>query len=61
MAVGALATWVVMNPADRTLFYRRRFEVTRRRLSSKSEYEAVRALFGAAAKSDAESVVLVHP
>jgi hypothetical protein len=60
MAVGALATWVVMNPADRTLFYRRRFEVTRRRLSSKSEYEAVRALFGAAAKNDAESVVLVH-
>jgi hypothetical protein len=52
---------VVMNPADRTLFYRRRFEVTRRRLSSKSEYEAVRALFGAAAKSDGESVVLVHP
>jgi hypothetical protein len=61
LAAGALATWVVMNPADRTLFYRRRFEVTRRRLSSKSEYEAVRALFGAAAKSDGESVVLVHP
>jgi len=57
---GGLATGVVVNAADRTLFYRRRFDVTRRRLSSKPEYEAVRALFGAAAKSDAESVVLVH-
>ncbi len=58
---GGLATGVVLNAADRTLFYRRRLDVTRRRLSSKPEYEAVRALFGAAARSDAESVVLVHP
>lgn len=57
---GGLATGVVVNAEERTLFYRRRFDLTRRRLSSKPEYEAVRALFGAAAKGDAENVVLVR-
>jgi hypothetical protein len=57
---GALSTGLVVNEPERTLVYRRRFDITRRKLSSKEEYEAVRALFGEAAKNDAQALTLVR-
>jgi hypothetical protein len=56
---GALSAGVVVNEPERTLVYRRRFDVTRRKLGSKDEYEAVRALFGEAARNDAQALTLV--
>jgi hypothetical protein len=57
---GALSTALVLNEPGRTLVYWRRFDLTRRRLGSKEEYEAVRGLFGEAAKSDAQKLTLVR-
>ncbi len=57
---GALSTALVLNEPGRTLVYWRRFDLTRRRLGSKEEYEAVRGLFGEAAKNDAQKLTLVR-
>jgi hypothetical protein len=59
-AGGSLAVEVAARPEERTLVYHRRFDLSRRRLLPGKEYAALRALFGAAAKSDAETVVLVR-
>lgn len=57
---GALSTGLVVNEPERTLVYRRRMDITRRTLGSKDEYDAVRDLFGEAAKSDAQALTLVR-
>jgi hypothetical protein len=57
---GELSTALEVDDGQHTLVYRRRFDITRRKLSSKEEYEAVRGLFGEAAKSDAQSLTLVR-
>jgi hypothetical protein len=57
---GALATGLEVNEPERALIYRRRMDITRRRLGSKEEYEAVRDLFGEAAKNDALALTLVR-
>jgi transglutaminase-like putative cysteine protease len=57
---GALSAGLVVNEPEHTLVYRRRFDITRRRLGSKEEYEAVRDLFGEAAKNDALVLTLVR-
>jgi len=57
---GALSTAQVVDAEKRTLVYRRRFDITRRRLNTKDEYEAVRGLFGEAAKNDAQKLTLVR-
>jgi hypothetical protein len=57
---GELSTALELDDAQHTLVYRRRFDITRRKLSSKEEYEAVRGLFGEAAKNDAQALTLVR-
>jgi hypothetical protein len=57
---GALSSTLVLDAERRTLVYRRRFDITRRRLASKAEYEAVRGLFGETAKNDAQKLTLVR-
>ena len=57
---GALSTGLVVNEPEHTLVYRRRMDLTRQRLGSKEEYEAVRDLFGEAAKNDAQALTLVR-
>jgi hypothetical protein len=46
--------------AERTLVYRRRFELRRRKVGSTQDYEAVRALYAAVEKSDAQPLALVR-
>ncbi|MFL6258926.1 MAG: DUF3857 domain-containing protein [Thermoanaerobaculia bacterium] len=57
---GALSSSMVLDAGKRMLVYRRRFDITRRRLGSKPEYEAVRGLFGAVEKNDAQKLTLVR-
>jgi Domain of Unknown Function with PDB structure (DUF3857)/Transglutaminase-like superfamily len=57
---GVFLVRVEENPAERSLVYKRRFEIRRRHLTSTNDYEAVRSLYAAAEKSDAESLVLVR-
>ena len=58
--VGALVVELDAKDAERTLVYRRHFEMRPRTLSSKQDYEAVRALYAAAEKSDAQMLALVR-
>jgi hypothetical protein len=57
---GGLSLDVDSKPAERTLVYKRRLDVTRRRLDTSAEYEAVRSLFADVEKNDAQKLVLVH-
>jgi hypothetical protein len=57
---GALSTALEADAGKRTLVYRRRLDITQRRLRSKEEYEAVRGLFGEAAKNDGQKLTLVR-
>jgi hypothetical protein len=59
-AVGALVVDVVEKEAERTLVYRRRIELRRRRLDGARDYDAVRGLFAAVEKSDAQILALVR-
>lgn len=58
--VGTFVVELEENAAERTLVYRRRFDLRNRRLKNAQEYEAVRALYAAVEKSDAQSVALVR-
>ena len=57
-AVGGLTTTVEVKPAERSLIYTRRVDVTRRALETSQQYEAIRSLFGDVEKSDAQALVL---
>ena len=59
-AVGALVTTVEVKPAERSLVYPRRFDLTHRALETSQQYEAVRSLFGDVEKSDAQALVLAR-
>jgi len=56
---GELTTSVDLNAGEHTLVYRRRLDITRRQLSP-GEYQAVRGLFGEAAKNDGQKLTLVR-
>jgi transglutaminase-like putative cysteine protease len=58
--VGALAVSVELKPSERSLVYRRRFDIARRLLRSPQEYDQAQLLFGEAAKSDAQKLLLVR-
>ena len=51
---------VEVEEAEGSLVYRRRFDLRSRKLGSNQEYEAVRALYAAVEKSDAQSLSLVR-
>jgi hypothetical protein len=57
---GALSSTLALDAERRTLVYRRRFDLTHRRLSSRADYDAVRNLFGEVAKNDAQKLTLVR-
>jgi hypothetical protein len=59
-AVGALIVNVEEKDTERSLVYRRRVELRRRRLESARDYDAVRGLFAAVEKSDAQILALVR-
>lgn len=56
---GAFVVEVEEKEAEHSLVYRRRFDLHRRLLGSPQEYEAVRALYAAVEKSDAQPLALV--
>lgn len=56
----AFVVEVEEDPAGRTLVYRRRFDVRTSRLGSKQDYEAIRALYAAVERSDAQPLALVR-
>jgi hypothetical protein len=58
--VGVLAASVELKDDDRSLVYRRRFDLVRRVLRSPREYERAQLLFAEAEKSDAQPLVLVR-
>jgi hypothetical protein len=57
---GAFLVEVEAKDAERTLVYRRRFDMHRRNVGSTQDYEAVRALYLAVEKSDAQPLALVR-
>jgi transglutaminase-like putative cysteine protease len=57
---GSFVVEVEEKEADRSLVYRRRFDLRSRKLGSSKEYEAVRALYAAVEKSDAQPLALVR-
>lgn len=59
-ALGGLTVSVDADEAGRTLVYRRRLDIQQKQLASTQQYEAVRALYTAAEKSDAQTLSLVH-
>lgn len=58
--LGAIVVDVETREAERSLVYRRRFEMRRRKLGNTHDYEAVRSLYAAAEKSDAQPLALVR-
>ncbi|HEX3525628.1 MAG TPA: DUF3857 domain-containing protein [Thermoanaerobaculia bacterium] len=58
--VGALTVSLDAEAAGRTLTYHRRLEIRRKELGTVPEIEAVRSLFAAAEKSDAQALSLVR-
>lgn len=59
-AVGALSVEAELREEERSLVYRRRFDITRRVLASPQVYEAVRSLFAEVERSDAQALLLVR-
>src|SRR6185436_6652798 len=59
-SAGAFVVEVDEKDAERTLVYRRRFDLRSKKLGSAQEYEAVRALYAAVEKSDAQPLALVR-
>ena len=58
--VGVFSVEVDAKDAERTLVYRRRLEMRSRQLGTAQDYEAARALYAAAEKSDAQALLLVR-
>ena len=56
--VGALAVSLDTDPGGRALVYRRRLDIKRRQLETVNDLDAVRSLFAAAEKSDAQILAL---
>ena len=57
---GAFVVEVEEKEPEHSLVYRRRLDLRSRKLASSKEYEAVRALYAAVEKSDAQSLALVR-
>ncbi|HBL25985.1 MAG TPA: hypothetical protein DD490_04030, partial [Acidobacteria bacterium] len=57
---GAFVLEVEEKTAERTLVVRRRFELHARRIARTQDFEAVRSLFAAVEKSDAQTLALVR-
>jgi hypothetical protein len=57
---GEFSSNLALDAEARSLVYSRRLDLTRRKLAGKEEYELVRALFGAAASNDAQTLTLVR-
>jgi hypothetical protein len=49
-----------VNAAERTLVYKRRFDVSQRQLTTSQEYENIRNLFAEVEKNDAQKLSLAH-
>jgi len=58
--LGAFLVQVEEKEPERTLVYKRRFEIRRRKLEGSHNYESVRSLFTAVEKSDAQVLALVR-
>ena len=56
----SISSRVQVNAAERTLVYKRRFDVGQRQLTTSQEYENVRNLFAEVEKNDAQKLSLVH-
>jgi hypothetical protein len=56
----SISSRVQVNAAERTLVYKRRFDVSQRQLATSQEYENVRNLFAEVEKNDAQALALVH-
>ncbi len=56
----SISSRVQVNAAERTLVYKRRFDVSQRQLTTSQEYENVRNLFAEVEKNDAQKLSLVH-
>ena len=58
--VVSISSRVEINAAERTLVYKRRFDISQRQVAAAQEYENVRTLFGEVEKNDAQKLVLVR-
>jgi uncharacterized protein DUF3858 len=58
--LGGFVVSVEQDDAHRTLIYRRRFDIKKKLLVNPQEYEAVRALYAAVEKSDAQALSLAR-
>jgi hypothetical protein len=56
----SISSHVEVNAADRTLIYKRRFDVSQRQIATSQEYENVRGLYAEVEKNDAQKLVLVR-
>jgi hypothetical protein len=59
-SIGGLSTAVEVKPGERELLYTRRMDITHRSLDTAQQYEAIRSLFGEAAKNDAQTLTLAR-
>jgi len=59
-SIGGLSTAVEVKPGERELIYTRRMDITHRSLETAQQYEAIRSLFGEAAKNDAQTLTLAR-
>jgi cellulose synthase operon protein C len=58
--VVSISSRVEVNAAERTLVYKRRFDISQRQIAAAKEYENVRNLFAEVEKNDAQKLVLVR-
>ncbi|HEX4499038.1 MAG TPA: DUF3857 domain-containing protein [Thermoanaerobaculia bacterium] len=56
----SISSHVEVNAADRTLVYKRRFDVSQRQIATSQEYENIRGLYAEVEKNDAQKLVLVR-
>ena len=56
----SISSRVEVNAAERTLVYKRRFDVSQRQIGTSQEYESVRGLYAEVEKNDAQKLVLVR-
>ncbi|MFY9820523.1 MAG: DUF3857 domain-containing protein [Thermoanaerobaculia bacterium] len=60
-AAGSVNTDIELKEGERTLIYNRRLDLPHPDFNTSKDYEAVRSLFGELEKSDAQTILLVHP
>ena len=56
----SISSRVEVNAAERTLVYKRRFDISQRQVATAPEYENVRNLFAEVEKNDAQKLLLVR-